>query len=87
MAREPMSITKTLKASPVMEEAAEIHTQSKRPIPERFHLQVDRQTKKSYSTVEAATEAAMLLKKSYPLLQVVVYDSVEFSGTVTELDP
>jgi hypothetical protein len=87
MAREPLLTTKTLKASPSVEEPTEIHTQSKKRIPERFHLQVDRQTKKSYSTAEAAMDAAMLLKKNYPLLQVVVYDSVEVSRTVTELEP
>lgn len=85
MAREPMLITKTLKAPSSVEEVVEVHSQSKRPIAERFHLQVDRQTKKSYSTAVAATDAAMLLKRSYPLLQVVVYDSVEVSRTAVEL--
>ena len=36
----------------------------------RFRLQVDRQTKASYATYEAAEAAGKAIKKDYPILQV-----------------
>ena len=47
-------------------------------------LQVDRQTKGSYKTSEAAQEAAVAIKKGYPIVQVSVYDSVEYTHTLVE---
>ena len=55
----------------------ELLTQRKLPDSGRFRLQVDRQTKGSYATYEAAEAAGMAIKKDYPMLQVEVYDSVE----------
>jgi hypothetical protein len=43
----------------------------------RFRLQVDRQTKSSYATFEAAEAAGMAIKKSHPILHVGVYDHVD----------
>src|SRR5262245_21178457 len=43
----------------------------------RFRLQVDRQTKGSYATYEAAEKAGLVIKKEHPILQVAVYDGVE----------
>ena len=40
----------------------------------RFRLQVDRQTKASYATWEAAEKAGLAIKKGHPILQVAVYD-------------
>jgi hypothetical protein len=51
----------------------------------RFRLQVDRQTKGSYATYEAAETAGKGIKKSYPILQVVVYDGIESVNTIIEL--
>jgi hypothetical protein len=59
------------------EPAQDLVTQSKRPDDGRFRLQVDRQTKGSYATYEAAEAAGMAIKKTYPSLQVAVYDGVE----------
>jgi hypothetical protein len=50
----------------------------------RFRLQVDRQTKASYATYEAA-EAGKAIKKDYPILQVAVYDGVESVNKIIEL--
>ena len=51
----------------------------------RYLLQVDRQTKGSYPTAETAQSAALVIKKSYPVLQVSVYDRVANTNTLVEL--
>ena len=51
----------------------------------RYLLQVDRQTKGSYPTAEAAQSAALVIKKSYPVVQVSVYDRVGNTSTLVEL--
>ena len=43
----------------------------------RYRLQVDRQTKRSFATLEAAEEAGLVIKNTYPIVQVSVYDSVD----------
>jgi len=43
----------------------------------RYRLQVDRQTKRSFATLEAAEEAGLVIKTTYPIVQVSVYDSVD----------
>jgi hypothetical protein len=46
---------------------------------------VDRQTKESYTTYEAAEAAGMAIKKAYPVLQVAVYDGVDNVSKILEL--
>jgi hypothetical protein len=46
---------------------------------------VDRQTKTSYATFEAAKEAALAIKKAHPMLHVAVYDAVEGVNKLIEL--
>ena len=65
-------------------EADEAPSQRKRPKAGRYWLQVDRQTKGSYQTAEAAQSAALVIKKGYPIVQVSVYDSVEYTHTMVE---
>jgi hypothetical protein len=43
----------------------------------RYRLQVDRQTKGSYPTREAAQEAGMTIKRAFPILHVAVFDAEE----------
>jgi hypothetical protein len=62
----------------------EAPSQRKRPETGRYLLQVDRQTKGSYQTAEAAQSAALVIKKGYPIVQVSVYDSVEYTHTLVE---
>ena len=50
---------------------------------ERYRLQVDRQTKNSYPTHEAAEAAGAAIKEAHPLVQVAVYDAKESTITVT----
>ena len=66
-------------------EAEEVFSQRKRPESGRYLLQVDKQTKGSYKTPEAAQSAALEIKMAYPIVQVSIYDSVDNSGRLVEL--
>jgi hypothetical protein len=46
---------------------------------------VDRQTKESYTTYEAAEAAGLAIKKDHPILQVTVYDGVDGVTKTIEL--
>jgi hypothetical protein len=70
---------------PTPEMGQEVLSQSKRPEVGRFLLQVDRQTKQSYATAEAAEMAGMVIKKGHPIVRVSVYDSVETENKIIEL--
>jgi hypothetical protein len=67
------------------EPAPEFFEQRKRPENGQFRLQVDRQTKASYTTREAAEEAGLAIKKTYPILHVVVHDAAEGVHQTIEL--
>jgi formylglycine-generating enzyme required for sulfatase activity len=64
---------------------SQVVSQRKRPEIGRFLLQVDRQTKSSYQTGEAAEEAGKIIKKGHPVVQVAVYDAVESVHKIVEL--
>ncbi len=59
--------------------------QRKRPERGRYLVLVDRQTKNSYTTAEAAQAAALAIKRAHPIVQVSVYDGVDNTHTVVEL--
>jgi hypothetical protein len=63
-------------------EVEEVFSQRKRPEKGRYLLQVDRQTKGSYKTSEAAQSAALQIKTAFPIVQVSVYDSVDNTNTL-----
>jgi len=71
-------------ASEPDEPVQELVTQRERPDDGRFRLQVDRQTKGSYATYEAAEAAGVAIKRAYPILQVAVYDSIEGVNKIIE---
>ena len=71
-------------ASATEESVPERVTQRK-PEGGRFRLQVDRQTKGSYATYEAAETAGLGIKKGHPLVQVAIYDGVESVNKIIEL--
>jgi hypothetical protein len=78
--------SKTIALGPEPEESVQSPAaQPKHPGGGRFRLQVDRQTKESYATYEAAEAAAMAIKKDYPILQVAVYDAVDSVNKIIEL--
>ena len=78
----PRQVSKTITMAP---EADQLVTQRKRPDGGRYGLQVDRQTKGSYTTYEAAEAAGMAIKKAYPVLQVAIYDGVDNVSKILEL--
>jgi hypothetical protein len=59
------------------DEAAQEAPTQRKQAEGRYRLQVDRQTKATYPTWEAAEKAGLAIKKSYPVVQVGVYDHVE----------
>jgi len=78
--------TKTIALGSEPEESVQKRvTQRKRPDSGRFCLQVDRQTKQSYTTYEAAEAAGMAIKRDYPVLQVAVYDGLDSVNKIIEL--
>ena len=52
------------------------------PTTERYLLQIDRQSKRSFKTPEAARIAGLEIKSRFSALQVSVYDSATGSRTV-----
>ena len=64
--------------------AAESPSQRK-PLEGRFRLQVDRQTKSTYATFDAAEAAGMAIKKGHPLVHVGVYDHIEGINKIIQL--
>ena len=60
--------------------------QRKKP-EERFWLQVDRQTKSSFTTLAAAEAVGEVIKKAHPIVQVSIYDSVDCVNTLIGADP
>jgi hypothetical protein len=77
--------TKTITMPSAPEEFPERVTQRKQADSGRFRLQVDRQTKASYATYEAAETAGLGIKKEHPIVQVAVYDGVESVNKIIEL--
>jgi hypothetical protein len=72
--------------APAPEESVpEPDTQRKQADAGRFRLQVDRQTKASYATYEAAEKVGLGIKKEHPIVQVAVYDGVESVNKIIEL--
>ena len=82
--RENQSKTLTLKPEPE-DPVQNLSNGARRSDNGRFCLQVDRQTKDSYSTYEAAEAAGLAIKKEYPILQVAVYDRVDGVSKIVEL--
>jgi hypothetical protein len=54
----------------------------KRPPLERFRLQVDHQTKASFPSFQDAEKIGKSIKKTYPVVQVVIYDSKDGQQTI-----
>jgi hypothetical protein len=77
--------SKTITKKQSVDEAPhEQPSQRRRPEIGPFRLQVDRQTKSSHLTLEAAEQAGLVIKRGHPLVQVTVYDSVKAMSTIIE---
>lgn len=67
------------------ESALDPHGRQKPAEQGQFCLQVDRQTKASFATYEAAEEAALVIKKRHPIVRVAIYDTLERVSRMIEL--
>jgi hypothetical protein len=76
MALRPTTKIRAKEAPPEVETPRDPAHQRKKA-EERYWLQVDRQTKGSYPTLEAAEAVGGVIKKAHPVVQVSVYDSVD----------
>jgi hypothetical protein len=65
-----------------VEETAPVQAGQGRAALQRYRLQVDRQTKTSYATHDAAQTAGAAIKKAHPLVQVTIYDAKDSAITV-----
>ena len=77
--------TRTIAKEPAVEETTQAQVGQHKRTEERFRLQVDRQTKASYATYEAAEQTALTIKKAHPIVRVAVYDAVEGINKIIEL--
>jgi len=66
------------------EKAEDEQPKESQPETERYLLQIDRQSKRSFKTPEAARTAALEIKSRFPALQVSVCDTVSGSRTVVD---
>lgn len=78
------TLTRPVKEREEDETPAERVSQRKRPDVGRYNLQVDRQVKQSFVDLATAEQAGTALKKKYPLVQVVIYDTVDLVGKTIE---
>ena len=90
MATTPRQSTKTMtRPSAIMasapEESVPEQVTQRKPAEGRFSLRVDRQTKGSYPTFEAAEKAALVIKRQHPFLHVAIYDGVGSVNRIIEL--
>lgn len=67
------------------DDAQEAPNQRARPETGPYRLQVDRQTKASYTTQEAAEAAGLVIKKAHPVVHVSVYSSAKGVNKTIEL--
>jgi hypothetical protein len=67
------------------EQTEEERLQHQQPDTERYQLQIDRQTKRSFKTPEAARSAAVEIKSRFPALQVSIYDGATKSRTTIDV--
>jgi hypothetical protein len=82
MALRSKMLSKELDAE---EPAQEQFSQRRKPDVGQFRLQVDRQTKASFATYEAAEAAGLVIKSKHPVVRVAVYDAVESVNRIIEL--
>ena len=66
------------------ERVEEARSEQSQPGTERYLLQIDRQTKRSFKTPEAARSAAMEIEVHFPAPQVSIYDDVSKSRTAVD---
>ena len=68
-----------------LEDTSQVSSSQDKQAEGRFRLQVDRQTKATYATLEAAEAAGLAIKKSHPIVYVGVYDHLEGINKVIQM--
>ena len=66
---------KTKSSDPI--EQAPLAVDQRKQVEQRYRLQVDRQTKRSFDSLEAAAEAGTVIKRAHPIVQVSIYDALD----------
>lgn len=74
-----MSMPKKEAAEPIV-----VRTGQTRAPLGRFRLQVDRQTKATYASMDEAEAAGKAIKKAHPIVQVSVYDAEQSAQTMLD---
>lgn len=76
-----------MKASPEapLTSPPEALSQRRRPEAGRYRLEVDRQMKKSFSSLEDAQVAGLAIKTAHPIVRVSIYDVVDRENIIVEL--
>jgi hypothetical protein len=69
----------------IPEQTEEERPRHPQPDTERYQLQIDRQTKRSFKSPEAARSAALEIKSRFPALQVSIYDGATKSRTMVDV--
>src|SRR5262249_36172020 len=67
------------------EDAEDERPSQNQPENERYLLQIDRQSKRSFKTLEGVRTASLEIKSRFPSLQVSVYDTVVGSRAIVDL--
>jgi hypothetical protein len=80
-----MALRSKLSSKESEDPAQELFSQRRKSDVGQFRLQVDRQTKASFATYEAAEAAGMAIKSQHPVVRVAVYDAVESVNRIIEL--
>jgi hypothetical protein len=75
---------KTKSSDPI--EQAPLAVDQRKQAEQRYRLQVDRQTKRSFETLEAAAEAGTVIKRAHLIVQVSIYDAVDCVNHLIGLD-
>ena len=81
----PMTSPKFLSSPRIWFSTSRLILTSRARLTERYQLQIDRQSKRSFKTPEAARSAALEIKSRFPILQVSIYDSVSKSRAVVDV--
>jgi hypothetical protein len=80
-----MALRTKTKANNPEEPAEEVISHRRRRENGQFLLQVDRQTKASFPTFEAAEKAGLVIKKNFPVVRVAIYNSATSESKIIEL--
>ena len=67
------------------EPVPEQYSQQKRPDLKQYRLQVDRQTKASFDSIDDAQAAGLVIKTAHPVVQVSIYDVTAGQNQIIEL--